>query len=45
MDIPRPGTLPGDEMVAFAAALIDRSGTAPVIEAALRAWDKTRQAR
>ena len=35
MDIPRPGTLPGDEMVAFAAALIDRSGTAPVIEAAL----------
>jgi hypothetical protein len=35
MDIPRPGALPGDEMVAFAAALIDRSGTAPVIEAAL----------
>ena len=35
MDIPRTGTLPGDEMVAFAAALIDRSGTAPVIEAAL----------
>jgi hypothetical protein len=35
MDIPPPGTLPGDEMVAFAAALIDRSGTAPVIEAAL----------
>ena len=27
--------LPGDETVAFAAALIDRSGTAPVIEAAL----------
>ena len=35
MDIPRTGTLPGDETVAFAAALIDRSGTAPVIEAAL----------
>ena len=35
MDIPRPGTLPGDEMVAFAAALTGRSGTAPVIEAAL----------
>ena len=35
MDIPRTGTLPGDELVAFAAALIDRSGTAPVIEAAL----------
>jgi len=35
MDIPRTGTLPGDEMVAFAAALTGRSGTAPVIEAAL----------
>ncbi len=35
MDIPRPSTLPGDEMAAFAAALIDRSGIAPVIEAAL----------
>src|SRR6202162_744499 len=35
LDIPQPGTLPGDETVAFAAGLIDRSGTAPVIEAAL----------
>ena len=35
LDIPQPSTLPGDEAVAFAAGLIDRSGTAPVIEAAL----------
>ncbi len=35
MDIPEPSTLPGDETVAFAAELIDRSGTAPVIQAAL----------
>jgi hypothetical protein len=35
LDIPQPGTLPGDQAVAFAARLIDRSGTAPVIEAAL----------
>jgi hypothetical protein len=43
MDIPPPGTLPGDETVAFAAGLIDRSGTAPVIEAALA--DKTGRPR
>ena len=35
LDIPQPSTLPGDQAVAFAAGLIDRSGTAPVIEAAL----------
>ncbi len=35
MDIPQPSALPGDETVAFAAELTDRSGTAPVIEAAL----------
>jgi hypothetical protein len=35
MDIPQTSAPPGDETVAFAAALIDRSGTAPVIEAAL----------
>ncbi len=35
MNIPRTGPLPGDETVAFAATLIDRSGTAPGIEAAL----------
>jgi hypothetical protein len=35
MDIPEPSRLAGQEMVAFAAELIDRSGTAPVIEAAL----------
>jgi hypothetical protein len=33
--IPGPGRAPGDKTVAFAAELIDRSGTAPVIEAAL----------
>ena len=35
LDIPQPSTLPSEETVAFAAELIDRSGTAPVIEAAL----------
>ncbi|HEV3287964.1 MAG TPA: hypothetical protein VG123_03125 [Streptosporangiaceae bacterium] len=35
MDIPQTGAPPGDETVAFAAALTGRSGTAPVIEAAL----------
>ncbi|HEX9359020.1 MAG TPA: hypothetical protein VF933_35085, partial [Streptosporangiaceae bacterium] len=35
MDIPGPAALPGDETVAFAAELTGRSGTAPVIEAAL----------
>jgi hypothetical protein len=35
LDIPGPGTLIDDATVAFAAGLIDRSGKAPVIEAAL----------
>ena len=35
LGIPEPGTLIDDAAVAFAAELIDRSGTAPVIEAAL----------
>ncbi|HEX9355060.1 MAG TPA: hypothetical protein VF933_14750, partial [Streptosporangiaceae bacterium] len=35
LDIPEPATLLDDETVAFAAELIDHSGTAPVIEAAL----------
>ncbi|HSR24366.1 MAG TPA: hypothetical protein VLW53_12500, partial [Candidatus Eisenbacteria bacterium] len=35
MDIPQPARLADDEMVAFAAGLTDRSGIAPVIEAAL----------
>jgi hypothetical protein len=35
LDIPQPSTLPSDETVAFAAELTGRSGTAPVIEAAL----------
>lgn len=35
MDIPQPRALPSDQTVAFAAELTDRSGTAPVIEAAL----------
>jgi hypothetical protein len=35
LDIPGPGTAPDEQAVAFAAELIDRSGTAPVIEAAL----------
>jgi hypothetical protein len=35
LGIPEPGTLLDDQTVAFAAGLIDRSGKAPVIEAAL----------
>jgi hypothetical protein len=35
LDIPKPGPLVDDQSVAFAAGLIDRSGKAPVIEAAL----------
>jgi len=35
LDIPGPGALVDDAAVAFAAGLIDRSGKAPVIEAAL----------
>ena len=35
LGIPGPGRTPGEQTVAFAAGLIDRSGTAPVIEAAL----------
>jgi hypothetical protein len=35
LDIPGPGTAPDEKAVAFAAELIDRSGKAPVIEAAL----------
>lgn len=35
LDIPGPGALLDDATVAFAAGLIDRSGRAPVIEAAL----------
>jgi hypothetical protein len=35
LGIPGPGTAPGEETVAFAAGLIDRSAKAPVIEAAL----------
>src|SRR6266851_9657517 len=35
LDIPEPGTLLDDQAIAFAAGLIDRSGKAPVIEAAL----------
>jgi len=35
LDIPGPGTAPDEQAVAFAAGLIDRSGQAPVIEAAL----------
>jgi hypothetical protein len=35
LGIPRPGSAPGEQAVAFAAGLIDRSGQAPVIEAAL----------
>jgi hypothetical protein len=35
LDIPGPGAAPGAQAVAFAAELIDRSGKAPVIEAAL----------
>jgi hypothetical protein len=35
LEVPVPGSAPGEQAVAFAAGLIDRSGTAPVIEAAL----------
>ena len=35
LDIPGPGSAPDRTIVAFAARLIDRSGQAPVIEAAL----------
>jgi len=35
LDIPGPGPAPGEQAVAFAAELIDRSGKPPVIEAAL----------
>ena len=35
LEIPGPGSAPGKETVAFAAGLIDRSGKAPAIEAAL----------
>ena len=35
LDIPGPGRAPDEQAVAFAAELIDRSGQAPVIEAAL----------
>ncbi len=35
LDIPEPGSAPDEQTVAFAAELIDRSGKAPVIEAAL----------
>jgi hypothetical protein len=35
LDIPGPGSAPDEHAVAFAAELIDRSGQAPVIEAAL----------
>ena len=35
LDIPEPGTLLDDQIVAFAAGLVDRCGKAPVIEAAL----------
>jgi hypothetical protein len=35
LQIPGPGGAPGEQAIAFAAELIDRSGQAPVIEAAL----------
>jgi hypothetical protein len=35
LDIPGPGSAPDEQAVAFAAGLIDRSGKAPAIEAAL----------
>ena len=35
LEIPGPGSAPDEDTVAFAAGLIDRSGKAPVIEAAL----------
>ena len=35
LEIPGPGSAPDEDTVTFAAGLIDRSGKAPVIEAAL----------
>ncbi len=35
LEVPGPGSAPGEQAVTFAAELIDRSGKAPVIEAAL----------
>ncbi|MGO8893217.1 MAG: hypothetical protein ACLQB1_26545 [Streptosporangiaceae bacterium] len=35
LEVPGPGSAPDEQAVAFAAGLIDRSGKAPVIEAAL----------
>jgi hypothetical protein len=35
LEIPGPGSTPDEDTVTFAAGLIDRSGKAPVIEAAL----------
>ena len=35
LEVPGPGSAPDEQAVAFAARLIDRSGQAPVIEAAL----------
>ncbi len=35
LEIPGPGSAPGEQTVTFAAGLIDRSGQAPAIEAAL----------
>ena len=35
LEVPEPGSGPGEQAVAFAAGLIGRSGKAPVIEAAL----------
>ena len=35
LEVPEPGSAPGEQAVAFAAGLIDRSGQALVIEAAL----------
>ena len=35
LEVPGPGSAPGEQAVGFAAGLIDRSGQAPVIGAAL----------
>ena len=35
LEIPGPGSAPDEDTVTFAAELIDRSGKAPVLEAAL----------
>ena len=35
LEIPGPGSAADEQAIAFAAGLIDRSGQAPVIEAAL----------